>query len=679
MLEFPALIKMQDRTGATNEVALRDFLNSIFYHRRAVAIIAGVVVAIGMLAAMLMPPTYRAEARLLPLSAGIYDMQSANSASSPTQVLDPVGVVNVEMQLLGSLEIHRAVVRKQLGSLASQAEVNAGLNTLEANLHVTKATDANVIELTYTARDPATAADVLTRLLGEYFESRANVLTSGRVNFLVGQRDKVKAQLDTANAEIVAFQQQNNVVDIAAQIAGAVQQDDLLRQHKLDSEASLADGRQSIASLQSGARKVPVQVELYSDNSESARTIGEMQAQVLQLQSKRADLASRYMVGAPIVVQVDKQIAGLQASIARQKSNLVMTRRTGRNQFFDSSQDRLVQAKATVAGESARSGTLNGQIATSAARLKQLIAVSDTIARLKLDRDVLADTFRALSTQVEQASVQLNQTTSAGSPNVRIIEAPTPPSKRSNPPLLLVAGSILAALLISGSVLLVLSSLRDTFLAPQEVERILGLPTLYAPLARADRALGADRHDYGRLISGIDAKVGQGGRTLLLVAPNSRLSLQAAALGLGNALNRRAPGHVLLVRFAERAPVPADGSGIEIEMVDGMATCVIGTEACSARRLDAKLLADLNALYDYVIVTAPPTTASFESIELAQVVNVVLLVLEAEQTRRPVARDLVSQVENAGAGILGVMLLGRRQHIPQWLYRLLIERRLFAS
>ncbi|MES3152087.1 GumC family protein [Sphingomonas faeni] len=654
---------------------MRDLLNSAFYHRRVVAIVFCTIIALGVIAAILLPPTYRAEARLLPLSAGIYDMQSANSAPSPNQALDPLEVVNVEMQLLASMEIHRSLVRKALGPGATTAEVNAELNALEANLHVTKATDANVIELSYTARDPAKAADMLRRLLAEYFEARANVLTSGRVAFLVGQRDKVKAQLDAANAGIVVYQQQNNVVDIAAQIAGAVQQDDLLRQHKLDAEASLADGRQSVATLQSGARSVPAQVELYSDNAESARTIGEMQAQVLQLQSRRADLASRYMAGAPLVVQVDKQIAGLQSAIARQKGNLVATRRTGRNQYYDSSQDRLTQAKATIAGEAARSTALNAQIGASRTRLNQLIAIQDTISRLRLDRDVLADTFRTLSTQVEQARVQLNQTTSAGSPNVRIIEAPTTPSKRSNPPMLLVAGSIVAAIMIAGAVLLVLTSLRDTFLAPQEVERVLGLPVLYAPFQRRDGAIGAGRRDFGRLIAAIDGHGPHSARTVLLLAPNSRRSLQEAALGLGAALNRRTPGRVMLVRFADGAPVPSTGSEMQIDMVEGMATGVIGTAACSNRRLDAKLLADLASHFDYVIVTAPPTATSFESIELSTAVDAVVLVLDAEGTRRPVARDLVLQTTNAGSGILGVMLLGRRQHIPQLLYRLLIERR----
>ena len=674
MLDFPAPKAAQDHAGSSNRVALRDLLNGVFYHRRIVATIFCTIVGLGVLAALLLPPTYRAEARLLPLSAGIYDMQSANGASSPNQVLDPLAIVNVEMQLLQSMEVHRSLVRKELGPAASTTQVNEELNKVEANLHVTKATDANVIELSYTARDPARAADMLRRLIAEYFEARASVLTSGRVAFLVRQRDKVKAQLEAANADIVVYQQRNNVVDIAAQITGAVQQDDLLRQHKLDAEASLADGEQSVATLQTGARRVPAQVELYSDNAEAARTIGEMQTQILQLQSRRADLLSRYMKGAPIVEQVNKQIAGLQSSVERQKGNLVATRRTGRNQYFDSSQDRLTQAKATIAGEAARGATLDRQIAASRTRLNQLIQIQDTIARLRLDRDVLADTFRNLSTQVEQARVQLNQTTSAGSPNVRIIEAPTTPSKRSNPPMLLIAGSIVAGLLTAGAALLVIASLRDTFLAPQEVERTLGMPVLYAPLHHGGDRDGAARRDFGRLVAAIDGH-GEGARKVLLLAPDSRLSLQEAALGLGTALNRRAPGRVLLVRFAHGAGVPPDGRSMEIEMIEGIATGVIGTAACSNRRHDVKLLADLAALYDYVVVTAPPTSTSFESIELSSAVDAVVIVLDAEATRRPVARDLVQQATTAGASILGAMLLGRRQYMPQFLYSLLFERR----
>ncbi|TPG49498.1 hypothetical protein EAH76_19260 [Sphingomonas glacialis] len=653
-------------------MALRDLLNSVFYHKRAVGIVAGVVLLLGVLAAIVLPPSYRAEAQLLPLSAGVYDMQTANGGPLPSQVLDPAAVANVEMQLLTSLEIHRAVVRKQLGPQASAADVDTALNRFDSHLHVTKVPDANVIELSYTAGDPKVAADALRALLSEYFRSRANVLTSGRVGYLVGQRDKVKAQLDAANAQIATYQQENDVVDVAAQIAGAVTLDDTLRQRKLETDAAIADGRQSLAALQSSVRSVAPQVELYSDNTEAARAIGEMQASIITLQSKRADLASRYMKDAPIVVQVDKQIAGLQASITRQKATLAITRRTGRNQFFDTAQDRIAQARAAVAGAGARRSTLDGQLASSNARLKSLVAIADTVGRLRLQRDVLADTFKTLSTQVEQARVQLNQASGEGGANVRVIEAPTEPSKRSNPPLLLIAGALVAAILLAGVTLLVVTSMRDTFLTPPEVERALDLPVLSAPLGTL--APGVAQREYRKLIAAVDAAGGGGSRTILLLAPHSRMSLQNAALGLGEALNHRAPGQVVLVRFAEDVPVLADGAELEIEVYKGIATAVIGIGRDVSPRLDGGALADLKARYAYVVVTAPPTTLSFEGIELSHTADHVLLVLEAEATRRPVAKDLLSQVLDAGGPVIGAVLLGRRHYIPQWLYGLLLER-----
>ncbi|AOW25366.1 hypothetical protein AVM11_09690 [Sphingomonas melonis TY] len=672
MLDFTSSSEQQETETRHGQFALRDLLNGIFYYRRLALIVAGSIIGLGILVALLLPPSYSAEARLLPLSAGIYDMQDAGRAPLPGQVLDPGAVANVELQMLDSLELHRDVVRAQLGPAASPAEINAALEKFQSHLHVTKANEANVIQLTYTARDPQQAADALRQLIRRYFESRATVLTSGRVAFLEQQRNAIKRQLDEASARITAYQQQNGIVDIAAQVAGAVAQDDLLRKSKLESDAELADGRRSLSSLSSQAKSVPADIRLYNDNTEAARALGEMQAQLLGLQAKRADLASRFMATSPQVTQLDKQIAALQATITQQKSSLVMTQRTGRNQYFDSTKDKLIQSRATVAGAEARGAELAGQLGQSRARLAQLNAISDRLTTMKLDRDVLADSFKSLSSQVEQARVQLNQTTEAGSPNVRVIEAPTPPTKRTNPPLLLIAGSIFAGILIAGAAVFIAGSLRETFLTPVEVERALGLPVLAAPVAEQGEGVA---RDYSRLIAAVDAHHQGSGRAVLLVAPSSRMSLQTAALGLGRAMARRAGARVLLVRFASDAPVPETAASLELEPFEDMMTTIIGTAACSLQRRDVRLLAELRERFDYIVVTAPPMAVGYEGIELSQAVDVVVPVVEAEATRRPVARTLVTQLRDAGAVLIGAILLGRRWHIPQRLYRLLIERR----
>ncbi len=273
--------------------ALRDLLNSAFYHRRAAMIVLAVVIALGALAALVMPPSYSSQAQLLPLSTGIYDSRETNGPPQPGQALDPGSVANVELQILGSLDLHRRLVAAHMPAGAGPGEVNKALETFEAHLHATKINDTNVIELTYTDHDPQVAADTLRRLISGYFEARANVLTAGRVAYLEGQRDKVKSQLDAADARLTAFAQAHGIADINEQIAGAVKENDILRQNESDASASLAEQRHSGAAIRHAMDNTPAQVELYSDNTEAARALGDMRTQLMGLQAKRADVAAR--------------------------------------------------------------------------------------------------------------------------------------------------------------------------------------------------------------------------------------------------------------------------------------------------------------------------------------------------------------------------------------------------
>jgi uncharacterized protein involved in exopolysaccharide biosynthesis len=183
------------------------------------------------------------------------------------------------------------------------------------------------------------------------------------VTYLAQQRDKVKVQLDQADAALTAFQQQHGIADITAQIAGAVKENDTLRQNEADALASLADSRHTGAAIRGALGHTPSQVELYSDNTEAARALGEMRTQLLALQAKRADVASRFMATSPQVQQLDAQIAGLEQSLRQQQTALVDTKRMGRNTVYDATRDRLVQADANASGLAARKAAISGQLA----------------------------------------------------------------------------------------------------------------------------------------------------------------------------------------------------------------------------------------------------------------------------------------------------------------------------
>jgi Mrp family chromosome partitioning ATPase len=85
-------------------------------------------------------------------------------------------------------------------------------------------------------------------------------------------------------------------------------------------------------------------------------------------------------------------------------------------------------------------------------------------------------------------------------------------------------------------------------------------------------------------------------------------------------------------------------------------------------RLQA-LMADLRAQFDYILVSAPPAHLSADAITLGQLSDGVVLVLEANSTRREVAQKSRLSLETANVKLLGAVLSNRTFPIPEAIYR----------
>ena len=90
---------------------------------------------------------------------------------------------------------------------------------------------------------------------------------------------------------------------------------------------------------------------------------------------------------------------------------------------------------------------------------------------------------------------------------------------------------------------------------------------------------------------------------------------------------------------------------------------------------DGETLTDiLNKLrdrFDFIIFDAAPLGAYSESSFLAPKVDGVILVVEAERTKREAVRNIKKDMETAGVNILGVVLNKKKTYIPAFIERLL--------
>jgi Mrp family chromosome partitioning ATPase len=73
--------------------------------------------------------------------------------------------------------------------------------------------------------------------------------------------------------------------------------------------------------------------------------------------------------------------------------------------------------------------------------------------------------------------------------------------------------------------------------------------------------------------------------------------------------------------------------------------------------------------FDYILMDSAPVAFSLETMILSSKVDAVILMLEAERSRRRVALKIKRDLEQSGARILGTIINKKKYHIPKWLYR----------
>ena len=73
--------------------------------------------------------------------------------------------------------------------------------------------------------------------------------------------------------------------------------------------------------------------------------------------------------------------------------------------------------------------------------------------------------------------------------------------------------------------------------------------------------------------------------------------------------------------------------------------------------------------FDLVVIDSPPLSASAAGLVLCRRTDGVVLVLEAERTRGPVAEKAKEQIQKNGGNILGVVFNKRKFYIPKGIYK----------
>ena len=145
------------------------------------------------------------------------------------------------------------------------------------------------------------------------------------------------------------------------------------------------------------------------------------------------------------------------------------------------------------------------------------------------------------------------------------------------------------------------------------------------------------------------------GRTLLLDARGPRGRVVHAG-----------PRAVVPVRDAHAlSPARRGGQPLSVASVNDEIRRAGGRAQVAVRTF----LAGLATQFDWVVVDGPPVLDAPDTVDLAPLVDGVVLVIRAGYTKRPVVVRAVDLLRKSGAHVLGSVLNRRRFEIPDFIYR----------
>jgi Mrp family chromosome partitioning ATPase len=190
------------------------------------------------------------------------------------------------------------------------------------------------------------------------------------------------------------------------------------------------------------------------------------------------------------------------------------------------------------------------------------------------------------------------------------------------------------------------------------VQRVFLFPNSHAPRAVVFSSIqgnGSSEICY----RAAEALASQGSASVCLVDANLRAPSLHQLFGVA-----KSPGLV------DAAVTPGPIKDFTVRIAGGnlwLLPSGLAQDLFASDRLRSRIV-ELKVEFDYVLIDAPPVSSNADAVVLGQMADGVILVVEANSTRRETARIAKETFEGAKVKLLGAILNNRTVPIPEALY-----------
>jgi len=488
-------------TVPTPSFSLRDLLSVVFRRKRLMLLCFAGLLSGAVLAIAILPAAYEAQMKILverervdPVVSPQGNVVEADRNLTPDEISSEVELFQSRDSLkqtvvdCGLHEIKNpwslgAIKLRVLGAFGlapdKDQRIFKAVLALEKDLHVIPMNNSNLIKVTYEARSPQTAEQVLTELGNLYLLKHAAIHhLQGTSEFFQQQADQYKNNLADAQSRLVKMNQQTRIVSADFEKQVTLQKLSDFDVSLQQTRAAVAETKQRVRALQEKETSIPSRVTTQIRTADNPQLMANLKTTLLNLEIKRTELLEVYEPSYPLVQEVEKQISQAVAAIADAEAGAVHEETTDQNPTHEWVRTEMAKAEADLVGLVARSSVLSGAVRTlqdRALKLDQQSVVQQELLRTaKADED----SYLLFRKKREEARIAdaLDQSKIV---NVAVAEAAAVPLVPTGLPLemKLILAVVIAALVSLGAGF-VGEYLDPSFRTVSEVKEYLDIPLL---------------------------------------------------------------------------------------------------------------------------------------------------------------------------------------------------------
>jgi succinoglycan biosynthesis transport protein ExoP len=631
--------------------------------------------------------------------SGITGLSSKEEVNTQIEILKSRSVLEEVIDKLGLIE--KFEVEK---GLPEAEKLQSVLNVLQKDISVRPITNTRLIRLTLSSKDPELARD-MANTISHVFIERDVESKRGEANsvlaFVSGQVDEVSERLVTAEEELLRYKEAEGISVLSEEARLKVS---LLAQ--LESSFQEVKVERDVLSTRIAAVLSQMGTGLSSEsplaNTSTSPAVKRIQDRLTEAQVELASLEDRSSSDSRRVAEIKAQIESLKSEIQTEIERIL---RSGESATVNSAlQMKLAEYESQNIVLAAREDALRGLINTHERDINKLPAREINLVRLERARRINDELYAALMRAKNEAQIEAASqiaTIDVVDPAITPLK-PVRPKKTEN-----VVIALLVSLLLGVLLAFILENLDNTVKNEDEVKKLLGAP-IVGIIPRFDldghkngRARRNRKAEHFALVSKEDSKspiaeafrmlrtnlqfVGlvEGLSTIVVTSPipGDGKTTVAANLAIALAIHEE---KVLIVDADFRIPAVhkifdlPDSPGVTnilsegrsyqsvIHKVDGLHSLNVLTTGPippnSAELLTSskmkRLIEELKGDYDRIIFDVPPVLAVTDALDLASILDGILLVLRLGEIDRRAVKRMKEILDTAKIKILGEVLNG---------------------